>query len=74
MSLPLVSVAVPTYNHAPFLTACLESVRAQTYPRLELLVVDDGSTDDTLAIAERFAATYAGRFERLTILHQPTRA
>jgi alpha-1,3-rhamnosyltransferase len=71
MSLPLVSVAVPTYNHAPFLTACLESVRAQTYPRLELVVVDDGSTDDTLALAERFAATYAGRFERLTILHQP---
>jgi alpha-1,3-rhamnosyltransferase len=67
---PLVSVAVPAYNHAAFLPACLESVRTQTYPRLELVVVDDGSTDDTRAVAERFAATHAGRFERLTVLHQ----
>lgn len=70
MSLPLVSVAVPAYNHAPFLTDCLESVRAQTYPRLELVVVDDGSTDDTQAVAERFAAAHAHRFERLVLLHQ----
>lgn len=71
MNLPLVSVAVPAYNHAAFLNDCLQSVRAQTYPRLELVIVDDGSTDDTLAVAERFAAAHAGRFERLTILHQP---
>ncbi len=73
MNLPLVSVAVPAYNHAAFLTDCLESVRVQIYPRLELVIVDDGSTDDTLVVAERFAATHAGRFERLTILHQPNR-
>ena len=47
MSLSLVSVAVPAYNHAAFLDACLESVRNQSYPRLELVVVDDGSTDTT---------------------------
>ncbi|MCB1777065.1 MAG: glycosyltransferase [Candidatus Competibacteraceae bacterium] len=70
MTLPLVSVAVPAYNHATFLTACLESVRNQTYPCLELVIVDDGSIDDTLAIAERFAADHAGRFAHLTILHQ----
>jgi|GEM_PF-1173413 len=70
---PLVSVAVPTYNHAPFLQACLESVRNQTYPRLELVIVDDGSTDDTLTIAEQFAADHAGRFEHLTVLRQPNR-
>ncbi|MFZ4791634.1 MAG: glycosyltransferase [Candidatus Competibacteraceae bacterium] len=73
MSLPLVSVAVPAYNHAPFLTACLESVRVQTYPHLELVVVDDGSTDDTLAVANRFAATHADRFERLIVIHQANR-
>ncbi len=73
MNLPLVSVAVPAYNHAAFLKDCLESVRAQTYPRLELVIVDDGSIDDTLAVAERFAAAHADRFERLTILHQPNR-
>lgn len=73
MGLPLVSVAVPTYNHAPFLTACLESVRNQTYPRLELVIVDDGSTDATLAVAERFAADHAEHFEQLTLLHQSNR-
>jgi len=73
MSLPLVSVAVPTYNHAPFLMSCLESVHNQTYPRLELVLVDDGSTDDTVAVFERFAANHAERFEHLTLLHQPNR-
>ncbi|MEZ5575533.1 MAG: glycosyltransferase [Candidatus Competibacteraceae bacterium] len=70
MSLPLVSVAVPAYNHAAFLDACLESVRNQNYPRLELVVVDDGSTDATLAVAERFATTHAERFEHLSVIHQ----
>ena len=73
MSVPLVSVAVPAYNHAPFLSACLDSVRGQTYPCLELVVVDDGSTDDTLAVAERFAANHADRFERLSVIHQANR-
>lgn len=73
MKVPLVSVAVPAYNHAPFLRICLESVCAQTYPRLELVIVDDGSTDDTWTIAKRFAADHAERFEDLTLLRQPNR-
>lgn len=44
---PLVSVVVPTYNHAEFLGAALQSVAAQTYGPLELIVVDNFSTDDT---------------------------
>ena len=43
MGFPLASVAVPLYNHGPHIEACLASVCAQTYPRLELVVVDDGS-------------------------------
>lgn len=73
MQSPLVSVAIPAYNHAPFLNACLESVRVQTYPNLELVIVDDGSTDQTLAVAQQFAATHAQRFQHLTILHQANR-
>lgn len=73
MNHPLVSVAIPAYNHAPFLQQCLASVRAQTYTPLELVLVDDGSTDATLAIAEQFAAQHPARFAKLTILTQANR-
>ncbi|MFQ5544349.1 MAG: glycosyltransferase [Acidiferrobacterales bacterium] len=55
---PLVSVCIPSYNHARFLPAAIESVLSQTYRSFEIVVVDDGSTDDSLAIAERYAAQY----------------
>ncbi len=44
-ALPTVSVITPTYNHAAFLGACLESVRRQTFAQWEQIVIDDGSTD-----------------------------
>ncbi|MFI6075327.1 CDP-glycerol glycerophosphotransferase family protein [Actinoplanes sp. NPDC051343] len=50
----LVSVVVPIYNVEPFLRDCLDSLRAQTYRDLEVILVDDGSTDGCAAIAEEF--------------------
>lgn len=47
MSAPLISVVIPTYNYARFLEACVQSVRDQDYPKMELVIVDDKSTDDT---------------------------
>ena len=50
---PLVSVIVPSFNHASYIEVALASVFAQTYRHLELIVIDDGSTDDSPAILER---------------------
>ena len=46
------SVIIPLYNKAPYVKKALESVFAQTYTDFELIVVDDGSTDGSAAIAE----------------------
>jgi glycosyltransferase involved in cell wall biosynthesis len=56
MDAELVSIVIPAYNAAATLDETLQSVRSQTYRALEIIVVDDGSTDDTRAIAERHAA------------------
>jgi glycosyltransferase involved in cell wall biosynthesis len=53
---PLVSVTMPSYQHARFLGAAIESVLNQTYENLELIIVDDGSTDGSLEIARSYEA------------------
>lgn len=52
---PLISVCVPTHNGAPYLRQCLESALGQTWRDFELLIADDGSTDETVAIAREYA-------------------
>ena len=58
---PLVTIVVPVYNVAPYLGQCLESIRAQTYPHFQCILVNDGSTDNSGAIC-RAAADRDSRF------------
>lgn len=64
---PLISVIVPVYNAEKFLDQCLESIVVQSYPRLEILVVDDGSTDGSGEKCD----SWAKRDERIHVIHQP---
>lgn len=50
----LISVIIPAYNVSLYLSQCLENLKYQTYKKLEIIVVDDGSTDDTAKIAEEY--------------------
>ena len=51
---PLVTVVLPAYNHASYVVDAIESVRAQTFTRWELIVINDGSTDDTWAVLQDY--------------------
>ena len=59
MRIPLVSVIIPTYNSACTITECINSVIGQTYENIEIVVVDDGSTDSTVAIVRELSSLSA---------------
>lgn len=52
---PLVTVIIPNYNYAKYLTDCLSSILEQSYSPLEILLIDDGSTDQSLFVAQNYA-------------------
>lgn len=63
---PLISVIVPVYNVGPYLTPCVDSLLGQTYQHIEVLLIDDGSTDGSGAVCDGYAA----RDPRVRVLHQ----
>ncbi len=63
---PLISWLIAVYNTADYLRQCLDSVIAQTYPYWEVILVNDGSTDDSAAICDEYAA----KDERIRVLHK----
>jgi glycosyltransferase involved in cell wall biosynthesis len=65
--MPKVSVIIPTYNRAYFLKEAIESVLKQTYPHFELLIIDDGSEDETATVVSRYQDK---RIRYLFIPHQ----
>ncbi len=65
----LVSIIVPVYNVAPFLPRCIDSILAQTHTNIELILVDDGSTDEGSMICD----DYGTKDSRVKVLHQKNR-
>ncbi len=61
-NLPLVSVVIPCYNYEKFVAQAIKSVINQTYKRVQLIVVDDGSTDDSIRIIEKIRGKYGFEF------------
>lgn len=63
----LVSIIVPVYNAERFLSRCIESILYQTYTNFELLLVDDGSTDESGRICDEYSLKDA----RIKVYHKP---
>lgn len=64
---PLISVIVPVYNVKDYLNRCVESIVAQTYQNLEIILVDDGSTDGSGALCDEWAT----KDSRIRVIHKP---
>ena len=64
--LPLISVIIPVYNVAKILERCVESVRNQIYPNLEIILIDDGSTD----MSGAFCDVFSKKDRRVKVIHQ----
>lgn len=69
MNDPLLSVIIPVYNSEQYLTECIDSILNQTYRNIEIILVDDGSTDGSGTICD----TYAQREKRVRVIHQDNR-
>ncbi len=63
---PKISIIIPVYNVSGYLEGCLDSILAQTFQDYDVYVVDDGSTDETPAICDRYAA----QSDKITVIHK----
>ncbi len=70
LNIPLVSIIVPLYNHARYVEATLESFRTEGHPALEVVIIDDGSTDDSFEIARDWLKAHPDAFKNVVLQRQ----
>ena len=63
---PLISIIVPVYNSEKYLSRCIESILAQSFRNLEIILIDDGSKDASSSICDSYAASDS----RIKVIHQ----
>lgn len=66
MNYPEISIIIPIYNSMPYLEACIESVKSQTYKNIEIILVDDGSTDESYQYCDMVAKSDS----RVLVIHK----
>jgi glycosyltransferase involved in cell wall biosynthesis len=70
VSNPLVSIIVPLYNHAHYIITTLESFAVEGHPNLEVVIIDDGSTDDSFTVAQTWLAQHPNAFSNVILERQ----
>jgi glycosyltransferase involved in cell wall biosynthesis len=70
---PLVSVLIPTYNHAKYVRRCLDSLLEDGWQNLEVLVIDDGSSDDSFNVIQEWRSQHQNAFYRFDLDRQTNR-
>jgi glycosyltransferase involved in cell wall biosynthesis len=70
VSIPLVSIIVPLYNHAKYIEATLESFATEGHPNLEVVIIDDGSKDNSLEVAQAWFARHPNTFTNVILERQ----
>lgn len=70
---PLVSIVIPCYNHENFVQECIQSIIDQTYQNIELIIIDDGSKDNSVAKIQEMVSTCENRFIRFEFRHRPNK-
>ena len=70
MSDTLISILIPIYNHRKYVGTCLDSIYHDAYPEIEVIAIDDGSTDDSWDVVEAWRAAHPGRFRSFQTFRQ----
>ena len=70
---PLVSIVIPCYNHENFVQDCIQSVIEQTYENIELIIIDDGSKDNSVLKIQEMLEKCQNRFKQFEFRYRPNK-